>query len=191
MKCERCGKQEAVVRVTRISSDGYATTINLGNCEECLAERKYSVGAAPSFAPTLKGMLKEVVEPITALSTEEAEASTTSDLQCPSCGLEFASYRATGMLGCPDCYDSFEDQLVPELERYHRTTRHLPDPDELRRREIVHLTDVLGRLREDIRQAVDAEDFGEAAWIQREAAVIEAIVASLAAKLEAAGKEGS
>jgi protein arginine kinase activator len=187
MKCERCGKQDAVVRVTRISPDGHATTINLGNCDECQEERKYSLGSPSSIPSALQGMLKEVEED-TAELAQEAVDPRGSDLQCPSCGLEFSAYRSTGMLGCPDCYDSFEELLLPELERYHRTTRHVRTVEEVRREELANLENYLDKVRDELHEAVKVEDYAGAALLRAEAGVILAVMAEMTAKLAAADK---
>ncbi len=44
--------------------------------------------------------------------------------RCPVCGLEWSGYVQNNLLGCPDCWLSFLDQLDPLLERYHGTKLH-------------------------------------------------------------------
>ncbi len=38
--------------------------------------------------------------------------------------MSFREYRRTLLLGCSDCYQSFEKQLSEDLRRYHGTVRH-------------------------------------------------------------------
>lgn len=43
---------------------------------------------------------------------------------CPSCGLTYAKFKESGLLGCPDCYAAFEPSLGPLLERAHEGGAH-------------------------------------------------------------------
>jgi len=36
---------------------------------------------------------------------------------CRTCGTSFRSFRQSGMLGCPQCYDTFAENLGPMIER--------------------------------------------------------------------------
>ena len=36
---------------------------------------------------------------------------------CPNCGMSFARFRQAGVVGCPQCYETFETQLTPMIER--------------------------------------------------------------------------
>lgn len=60
----------------------------------------------------------------------EGEAATKPDSEesrgkrCPTCDLAFETYRKTFLLGCPDCYDAFESDLVTDLRKIHGETRH-------------------------------------------------------------------
>ncbi len=54
-----------------------------------------------------------------------AEAGKAAQLTiCPNCGLPFSQFRATGLLGCPECYRSFEALLSPLLARAHEGGTH-------------------------------------------------------------------
>ncbi len=43
---------------------------------------------------------------------------------CAACGLTYALFRQSGMLGCPECYQAFESQLWPLLSRAHEGGTH-------------------------------------------------------------------
>jgi protein arginine kinase activator len=45
-------------------------------------------------------------------------------LRCETCGLLYAAFRQHGLLGCPECYDAFEDKLSPLIERAHQGGTH-------------------------------------------------------------------
>ncbi len=44
---------------------------------------------------------------------------------CPACGLRFAEYERTGLLGCPSCYDVFNERLLPYITRIQGKTVHV------------------------------------------------------------------
>src|SRR5690606_11035078 len=43
---------------------------------------------------------------------------------CRACSTTYAEFRQSGLLGCPECYRSFETQLGPLLERAHEGATH-------------------------------------------------------------------
>ena len=46
--------------------------------------------------------------------------------RCPDCGMRFAELQQTNMVGCPHCYDAFEEPLAALMERIHnRATSHV------------------------------------------------------------------
>lgn len=38
---------------------------------------------------------------------------------CPICGMAYADFKRTGLMGCESCYRAFESQLLPLIERAH------------------------------------------------------------------------
>ena len=44
--------------------------------------------------------------------------------RCPVCGTSLSEYSRTGLLGCPDCYKSFREELMPAITRIHGKTQH-------------------------------------------------------------------
>lgn len=42
-----------------------------------------------------------------------------NDLTCETCNTTFAQFREKTLLGCPNCYTTFEEPLSPMLERAH------------------------------------------------------------------------
>lgn len=46
-----------------------------------------------------------------------ARARSAARKTCATCRTSFAAFRQSGLLGCPDCYDEFDKQLGPMIER--------------------------------------------------------------------------
>jgi protein arginine kinase activator len=86
-------------------------------------------------------------------------------LTCPACGIKYMEFRAGGRLGCPHDYAVFRTGLSPLLRRIHRAERHTGKAP--RRAAPTDGRDVeLFQLRCQLRVAVDAEEFEEAARLR-------------------------
>ncbi len=44
---------------------------------------------------------------------------------CPVCGLSYADYERTGLLGCASCYDVFKEELIPSIRRIQGKVTHV------------------------------------------------------------------
>jgi len=84
-----------------------------------------------------------------------------AEMFCPDCGIKFMEFRAGGRLGCPQDYWVFSKGLMPLLQRYHGTTRHVGK--QARRHE--GAMDRL-RLRTRLREAIAREEYEEAARLR-------------------------
>lgn len=113
-KCMMCGKQ-ATHKFVRIEKD---QVYDMYFCPEHAVEK--------SSYQKPKMPLSEILANI--LSQEQATTQTSEEdllIECATCGLTFEAYRKSLLLGCSDCYESFRDQLLPELRRFHGNTKHV------------------------------------------------------------------
>lgn len=184
MKCERCGKEDATLKVTRVEKTGQAFQICV--CSGCAVDispyQKKIAQKSASFDTLLKELLKSQGAKVpdaddTGVIVRSAPAP------CPSCGLEWAAYKSTFMLGCPDCYDSFAEVLEQDLLRYHRATRHV-EPAPAGATSVVAMQDRLKACREELKNALDYEDYRQAAFLRDEIAKIEAELREAASNAE-------
>jgi protein arginine kinase activator len=105
----------------------------------------------------------------------EAEASqleVMDHLLCPNCGISFREFRSQGRLGCPHDYIAFEKELMPLLENIHGATQHVgkypkraPNSSQQQFKLI--------KLRNELRSAVDDEDYERAARLRDEIQALE------------------
>ena len=95
---------------------------------------------------------------------------------CARCGGTFQDFRETGRLGCPDCYRTFEAPLRDLLRRLHGSTHHLGEryaEREPARGARPWRPSRPPELREQLRLAVETENFELAAELRDRLRVLE------------------
>lgn len=153
-KCSRCSKP-ATLHITELK-EGDVHALHL--CEACAKEylSHVDVGQSPDEPEEL---FKQHLE----ASIEDLED--VDQTSCPNCGITFKEFRGQGRLGCPQCYETFSEELIPLLENIHGETQHTGKfpkraPEASRRQH------ELIRLRNQLRTAVESESYEEAARIR-------------------------
>jgi protein arginine kinase activator len=155
-KCQGCGTEPARNHYKRWENN---RETELWLCDSCAEKRGLIVAGGVEqgdLAQTLNAMLQDM---------EGLNEGSVGNVQCPQCGLRYSSFRENGRLGCPQCYEAFEQQLKPLLRRVHGALRHtgkspaIDDEHAARRRE-------LRELQELMEQAVVRDDFEEAARLR-------------------------
>jgi len=156
MKCENCGKREASVHLTQIQND---KKVQLNLCKECARKKGFGnpLDDVPfPLAEFLAGMVKEG-----GSGANEAVA----DLECPGCGMKFVEFSKIGRFGCGRCYKAFDKPLEDLLRRIHGSTVHRGRIPRVRGEAVVPLAEEI-QLKEELRQAIEQENFEEAAVIR-------------------------
>jgi protein arginine kinase activator len=162
MSCEQCHEREAVIHLTQIVNE-QVTTLHL--CERCAAEKGVeSPGAQPK---TPLGTF------LAAMGQEPEQAQQPRGDTCSRCGGSLQDFRESGRLGCPDCYRSFEIPLRDLLRRLHGSTHHMgeryTDDGAAAPVDRKQASD----LREQLRLAVETENFELAAELRDRLRVLE------------------
>ena len=85
---------------------------------------------------------------------------------CQTCGLSFAQFRESSLLGCPDCYVSFERVMGSLLERAHEGGTHHVGKVPRRAGASQERQNQLQRLRKRLDEAVLGEDYELAAQLR-------------------------
>jgi len=162
-----CGKNRATIKVTKIGEDG--SLEELWVCSECAAEMsplqqrpEGEVADLQAFLEILKGKAEAAAKP------GDVPASESEIEPCPSCGMTFEHYRKTFLLGCADCYEAFADALTTDLRKIHGATRHVGAAPTGLAAETVERVMTVSDLKRQLRRAVEAEDFEEAARLRDE-----------------------
>ncbi len=153
MKCQSCSNP-ATVHITTIEKGGQKRIVHL--CQACAEQQQLVKQQELNLPAILQTLIGQHVGP---LSDELARRA------CPECGIKFMEFRQQGRLGCPHDYSVFRDEIEPLLEKIHRSARHVGksprrgpgNPD---------VQAELLLLRRQLREAVEAEAYEEAARIR-------------------------
>ncbi|MGI6096575.1 MAG: UvrB/UvrC motif-containing protein [Dethiobacteria bacterium] len=163
MLCQECQKRKATVYLTKIIN-GYKTEMHL--CEVCV-QGKSDLDLSFDFEP--KFSIQDLLTGI--LNFENVGGAPgvgyPRKLQCPNCGLTFAQFGQIGRFGCSECYNSFDSRLESLMKRIHGSQTH---SGKVPRRVggTMRLQRELERLRKELQQHVDREEFEKAALLRDE-----------------------
>lgn len=108
MLCE-CGEREATIHETIIKN---GKKIEKHLCEVCAQKQ----GLGPKGTPPISQLISSFVL--------ASQAARSTPLVCTVCETSFESFKQSGLLGCPACYDAFEPLLGPMIERSHEGGTH-------------------------------------------------------------------
>ena len=153
MLCDNCKKNTATTHIRSVVN-GKTTEKHL--CAECAA--KEGIGAIDNMG--LDSMLASMFGD--ALSLNPVGAS----VRCKCCGSTFSDIAKSGKAGCPECYKTFYDELLPYLKRVHGSVKHvgkaLPGeaPKEKAREDTVET------LKAELQKLIAEEKFEQAAEIR-------------------------
>jgi len=157
--CQRCKKSKATVEIVEIEH-GEKREKHL--CEQCAVSEGVHVAIQPKQHVAFNQLLTDFV-------VQQANAEQVTEQTCTTCGATFADFRHIGLLGCPDCYDTFEKALVPLMHRAHGTDlRHVgKTPHGPRQRDRGQdLIRERARLERELADAIEQEDFERAAQVR-------------------------
>jgi protein arginine kinase activator len=151
MLCDVCKCNDATVFLTQIL-EGKMQKVNL--CEGCSKEKGVQDPTGFALADLLLG--------IGAAEEIEKGSSTT---KCPVCGFTQADFKKTGRLGCSGCYAAFSEGLNSLLKAMHKGTEHVGKLP-LRAQRTLALSDQMKTLAENLKKAVEQENYETAASLR-------------------------
>lgn len=157
MLCQKCHKNLATLRYAEVV-DGQVSDQHL--CVDCMTRLQRESGAGFELSHTAPDSRKPSAEHIVREVVRSQRA-------CPNCGALLSAVIDEGKLGCPACYNTFKDQLVPVLREQHNAARHkgkLQSQDDTR----AQLQADLQAKRALLRSVLRAENYEEAARLRDE-----------------------
>jgi protein arginine kinase activator len=167
MRCQECGERPATLHFTKIVN-GQKNEYHL--CEVCAKERGEAIpGLNNSFSihNLLSGLLS--FEP----SGVGGGASQPHPLRCDRCGLTYSQFSQSGFFGCAHCYKVFGERLEPLFRKVHsgNVIHHGKIPRRSGSR--LQLKREIEHKKNQLRRAVDQEEFELAARLRDEIRALE------------------
>lgn len=156
MRCEKCKKNKATVRMEQ-SSSGMKKDIYL--CDECSGDMEISM--------ILENIFKELFQKIYLVPIGALKNLTSSGCKfaCRNCGVTFDELKSGGFLGCTTCYQDFADVLKPFLEGSHGSTTHEGKYPKRGGASLEREKQIL-KLRFLLDKSIEEEDFEQAAFLR-------------------------
>lgn len=159
MLCERCEQEVASVHVTKIVNN-QKTEAHF--CQKCAKE----VGGF-GFGIEIPNIFSSFFEQPKIWGTTAHKVSS-----CPTCNLSVDDFRRINQLGCSDCYQTFRTDIHPLLRRLHGASRHVGKVP-LKSHAKTRIERQVQQLRDQLQQAIDVENYEEAARLRDEIRALE------------------
>ena len=153
-KCDHCDRPAVVHEVT--VKNGVKSETHL--CHEHAEEAGVSM---PTHQP-INQLLTQFVISQKGKARSKAKARKT----CSSCGMTFSRFRQAGTLGCPGCYEAFEEHLAPLIERAQNGATHHRGKTPRRAGGSVDRQLLVQHLVKELDQAVASEQYERAAQLR-------------------------
>ncbi len=150
MLCQNCNKNVATAIITK-TFNGQTVTKHL--CAECAFKAGYSGLFGNSFS------LNHIMP--------DLERAVDYQVHCPKCNSTFENILTDGKLGCSECYNAFQTELLPTIEKIHGKAIHIGKRPMKYRQEMEEYN-TLEELKEKINKAIEIQDFETAAVIRDE-----------------------
>ena len=146
MMCELCNEKGATVHFKQILN---GQEREMGICEACARKHGFDVQSPLAMTDFLFG-----------IGVQEAPEATL-EKSCPVCHMRHSDFQKSSRMGCPQCYDTFAEQLLPMLASMQRGPQHqgkVPASARMQRD--------ITNLRIAIDKAVEDQDFEQAAVLR-------------------------
>ena len=161
MLCDHCHERDAVLNLTQIVENA-VTQLHL--CEKCAAARGIETTVSMPKHP-LGDFLQAVQQQALELPGDA--------VRCSYCGTSLRDFRASGRLGCAQCYGAFEQSLRDLLRRVHGSAKHVGRRYDVPNPALLERDAALGELRERLQQAIRSEEFETAATLRDQIRTLE------------------
>ncbi len=165
MKCQECEKP-ATFHITELTG-GKPQELHL--CEDHAREYLTSSGGEPPGVGSVATVLAQQM----AVGQTAAELAELDQQSCPVCGITFYEFRSQGRLGCPHDYASFQAQLDPLILNIHGETQHGGKSPKRCPEGAAQRTQLI-RLRREMKEAIEEEDYERASKLRDQIQRIEA-----------------
>ncbi|MFT5523603.1 MAG: protein arginine kinase activator [Pirellulaceae bacterium] len=163
MKCQNCEKP-ATFHITELTG---VSPQEVHLCED--HARVYLTHADQGEPPpSLAGAIAHQMK----VGQTAEELARLDQVVCPICGITFYEFRHQGRLGCPHDYTCFEDELEPLIVNIHGETTHTGKRPKRVAASVDRQTELI-RMRREMKEAIDREDYETASVLRDQIRSIE------------------
>lgn len=156
MKCQNCGKRDAIVDYTQII-DGNKLHLHL--CDKCAHEMKIDM----DFGFDIDDVFSTFFNVVPNMRVSKK----LDTIKCKNCNSTYDDFKNSGKLGCPMCYETFDEEIDNVLKRLHGNNRHVKNDRKLISKENdIKKEDEITKLKEELKKCVEKEEYETAAKIR-------------------------
>ncbi len=146
MTCELCNEKPATVHFKQILN---GQEREMAICEGCAKEHGFDVQSPLAMTDFLFGVgVKEAPD-----AAEEKS--------CPGCHMRNSDFQKSSRLGCPRCYETFTEQVLPMLAAMQRGPQHQGKVPVSAR-----IQQNMAELKTALDKAIEDQDFEQAAVLR-------------------------
>lgn len=152
MKCQNCNERDASVHIKKIIN---GVSDEKFYCNEC-AQKQNELNFYNPF---------DTSKIFTSLFGTGYTPKIMEEKVCPTCKSNFLRFKNLGLLGCNDCYETFEKDIRPIIERVQPALSHkgkIPTQLDYDTQKNIEIS----RLRADLNQAIEDENYELAAKLR-------------------------
>ncbi len=142
MLCSNCKKNNAVFFYQQ-NINGKSSSVAL--CKNCSKKFNSPAGNFGFFEPFL---------------TTDLSKDTVNKKVCNLCGLSFNDIKKLGKVGCPECYNTFSDELSVIIRQIHGCAKHCGTAQNHQAESEINT------LQKKLNEAISNEEYEEAATIR-------------------------
>jgi len=160
MSCDRCGAPSVYHSTLIVNGVSQKTSL----CRDCAIKEGVFNQQKPSLFDEMFASFADM------LNFEQVE-----NLVCPVCKTSLRDFKATGKLGCPNCYEVFRDEVIKIVKRIAPFDTHKQDTIKVTqpKKEKISKEDQIKALREEMKHAVSEERYEDAARIKKQITKLE------------------
>ena len=154
MLCDHCKKNVATAHVTQTVNE---KTTQMHLCGDCAAKQ--------GFGNTFSNFGFDFGDFWGSLFAEPAKRIQDDAIRCADCGRSFREVAQWGKPGCPTCYVTFYDRLLPSIQRIHGKTQHTGKALE-RAMEVPTVEQEIAALKKELESCLQRQDYEQCATLR-------------------------
>jgi len=159
MKCDKCGAP-SVYHSTYIVN-GVSQSTNL--CRDCALKEGVFTTQRTSLFEDLFSEFSDL------LGFEKVD-----NIVCPVCKTTLKEFKSIGKLGCPNCYETFREEISKIIKRIAPFEKHKQDVVKTKEiKQKLTKEEQIAELRDQMKQAVSEERYEDAAKIKKQITKLE------------------